>query len=634
MDVDAESELSEPGSGFNELEDEIVVGSNRNGGRKSSSLRAASDQEDEVMADADEPVVSHYPKRKRTSLFNDLSESKIEIPKSVDDKPQSTSTTRNRPPRNLLSNVKGVVLGHWRDSTAPDMNSKHAVIGFIDVRERLRTRIQPVNMAGEVIANEYPLPPGPGGSWVTFERVVFSDHLVGLDHLQVKEYVKLRAEQPYLKNDEERKATEKAAVKEAIRRVKMAPLSETNAVPPLIAYGIDIPESAAIYGRTDAKRRRVSTGLGNANSASTNGASQPQEAQRPPTPPQAAESQPSRPPPDPLVGTRPTRILLGYWKGSSETDPKNRHAVYGILGQNDMFRVKLVRETRDGRFIDGNFPIGAGALWIPYEEVEFEKHLKQLQRLEIKEYCRVRQYQIDHGETPEERPSNELQAVQEAQSRAGYVHKPAPNNQPPPAPRPTTYAVIAPEPPAEVVDQSPRSGFGGHELRQSRRVEARGESRPLRQPLPEAEARPPVNRVQSTDAVERTNSLARREIARAEAAQGRADRQAAHRERAFAAAADAANAAAAAAAAAIPTVNGRSRLHESEEMQRLNKVWARQENLRVKAGGEDAKIYGGVKYERKATGPFVGKLVSQGTILNIDGEDFVEYRVLTKPSFF
>jgi hypothetical protein len=49
---------------------------------------------------------------------------------------------------------------------------------------------------------------------------------------------------------------------------------------------------------------------------------------------------------------------------------------------------------------------------------------------------------------------------------------------------------------------------------------------------------------------------------------------------------------------------------------------------------EDAKIYNGVKYERKSTGPFTGKLVSQGTIINIEGEDGVEYRVLTELSFF
>jgi len=84
----------------------------------------------------------------------------------------------------------------------------------------------------------------------------------------------------------------------------------------------------------------------------------------------------------------------------------------------------------------------------------------------------------------------------------------------------------------------------------------------------------------------------------------------------------------------VPMTNGRVLFHESDDVQRLNDLWERQETLRVKAGAEEAKFYDGVKYERKPTGPFVGKLVSQGTIINIDGEDYVEYRVLTKPSFF
>jgi hypothetical protein len=48
----------------------------------------------------------------------------------------------------------------------------------------------------------------------------------------------------------------------------------------------------------------------------------------------------------------------------------------------------------------------------------------------------------------------------------------------------------------------------------------------------------------------------------------------------------------------------------------------------------EVKYYNGIKYERKANGPFQGKLVSNAQILQIDGEDYVEYRVLTKPSFF
>ncbi|CRK14853.1 hypothetical protein BN1723_010507 [Verticillium longisporum] len=57
-----------------------------------------------------------------------------------------------------------------------------------------------------------------------------------------------------------------------------------------------------------------------------------------------------------LWGTRPTRIVVGYWKPSNAPSKRDHHAVLGVLGTNDMFRVKIVRETRDGRYVDGNFP--------------------------------------------------------------------------------------------------------------------------------------------------------------------------------------------------------------------------------------------------------------------------------------
>lgn len=649
-DNEAESELSEPdsnvhspsGVGLNDPSDSIVVNAKTNGDRKSSPLRVTSENEDETMTDTqNEPVTSHYPKRKRNSVFTDLSESKMEIPTDGTKTSVPAQGLKPKPSRQSQGTVRGVLLGHWRDSPIPDAEARHAVIGFIDVRDRLRTRIQPYTVSNDPISNDYPMPPGPGGSWVTFERVVFSKHLVGLDHVQVKEYVRLRTDSQE-ETEEERKAAERTAVKEAIRRVKENPAFDNPTTQPAIAHGPDLPDSAFSPGRPDAKRRRVSGGFAAINPGGSN--SPPERSPLLPSQP-ALQPRPAHVPKlhGPLPGTRPTRILLGFWKGSSEEDPRDRHAVYGILGQNDMFRVKVVRETRSGRFVDGNFPSGAGALWIQYEEVEFEPHLKPLQRSEIKEYCRVRQYQLDQGEVPEDRIGNEIRAVHEAQARAGsgyrHIHQP-----------------IAPYHPIAADDSdltNGRSDVGGAqpELRQSRRGDSRATPRQsfnendLRQSRAYAEQEPPrpdsraTNRGQNSDGMERTNALARREIARVEAAQGRADRHALHRERAAALVADAAAAAAAAAVASVPTqtavaTNGKPRFHESEDMQRLNKVWARQESLRLKTGAEDAKVYDGVKYERKTNGPFMGKLVSQGTIINIDGEDYVEYRVLTKPSFF
>ncbi|EXK24076.1 hypothetical protein FOMG_19181 [Fusarium oxysporum f. sp. melonis 26406] len=634
-DGEVESELSELAStvhsasdvDFNELEDEIIVGVITNSARKSCPLRPASGPEDETMADAeDEPVASHYPKRKRASVFHDLNESKMEPLRSLSDERQPpAAATRAKDPRTSTARVKGVILGYWRDSPGPAEDLKHAVTGFIDIRQRLRTQIQPTTMTGETISDEYPLPSGAGGSWVTFERIVFLKHLIGLDNLQVKEYVKIRAESMGTEEtQEEQVAAKTAAVKEAMRRAKLNPTAENATNPPQIAYGLELPDHLQ-QSRDPKRRRRTSGGFSPINTVPSNGP----VIENTTIKPAPGGPQPVRNVMYPLPGTRPTRILLGHWAKSDKPDPKNRHAVYGILGQNDSFRVKLVQETRDGQFVDGNFPTGAGALWIAYEEVAFEPHLRSLARNEVKEYCRVRQWQIDCGETAEEKTANETKAVYEAQARvAGTNFK---------APTPLSIAPTLPRQPdnyGEESDQTRRLSFGGHELRQSRRIEAaRAEARLARQVLVKADTpqpppvpRPATSRTpQSNNALERTVAPAEREITRVELAQERAYLQAADRELAAVAAA-----AATAAAAAIPdmAVNGR------QQLQRLNKVWARQEIPQMKARAEDAKIYIGVRYERKVNGPFTGKLVPQGTIISIDGEDYVEYRVLTKPSFF
>lgn len=546
------------------------------------------DNDDDEAADGG--AASHYPRRKRTSLFTDLSESKIEIPTSIRQERTALPTSGSRPKHQRASlgvGGKGVLLGHWRDSPAPTLEDRHAVIGFIDIRDRLRTRIQHTNKNGDHVNDKWPMPAGPGGSWVTFERIHFSDHLIGLDHYQVKEFVRIRAGLGE-ETQEEQDENINAAIAEATQRGREAALQDHSSGQPQIACGASAQAPpAADQPRPEIKRRRTSASFVPVNFESD---STQQEA--PPV---------DRQPLDPLYGTRPTRILIGYWKGSSEEDPRNRHAVVGILGQNDMFRVKVLRETRDGRYMDGNFPTGAGALWIHYEEVVFEPHLEHLTRNEVKEYCRVRQYQLDQGETTEEQETNKLKAVEDARIRTSASNW-----------QPLTYFTRVTNP-----GQPPQGAI-------------------VRGPSAEKEPRPPrpyetgANkfRIAPTEAQERASVQARREIARAEAAQNRADRHSSHRDSTVDS------------SASTPTSTAmggvvRGSLQDSEEMQRLNQLWARQESARIRtAGSDDAKMHDGIKYERKATGPFQGKLVSQGTIISIDGEDYVEYRVLTKPTFF
>ncbi|KAK1832122.1 hypothetical protein QBC39DRAFT_75101 [Podospora conica] len=623
----------------NLLEDEIVVGTNaiQHLTSKPSPLRAASEAEDLEMDDVDDEALISQ-KRKRASTWLDPAEEEVYSPAPTDVTDGRARVVR-APKGHGSGGVKGTLLGYWRDSQAPDPKDKHAVIGFIDIRDRLRTRIQPTTRDGRSIIHEYPLPPGPGGSWVTFQQVAFDSHLVYLNQHQVKEYVKIRVESEQKdETPEQRAEAEASAVKQAIDRLNENP-PPPSATEPLVAYGPEIPEGAQPQSRPEAKKRKLTT-----------------------TVPSTGVAQVSHQPLDALHGTRPTRILLGYWRNSSEPITADKHAVYGILGANDMFRVKLMRETRDGRPLQGNFPLGAGALWIHWDEVEFEPHLVHLTRPEIKEYCRVRQSQIDRGERAVNRAENESLAVAEAQHRVAttLAMGPAPKREEfTSAPAPIAMKTSLQHPqlangaanadhrrfgattPESLDDGGPRN------TRHALPHAPRG-----RHSLPDVELRA-ANRPPS--ALERTNSLARREIARVEAASQRAEvrslaRDPYHQQQLQQQQQQSPQPY----PLAPPSMQQHQpphHLHQQhhhhhdpsgssnraefdDHVSRLNKVWAVQEASRLKVGAEDAKIYMGVKYERKQNGPFEGKLVSQGTIISIDGEDFVEYRVLTKPTFF
>lgn len=667
---------------------------------------------DEEMADAppapapenddedDEPVVSNYPKRKRASNYkehetdyDDNDESTLQgeepqEPQESAEDPPSSAAARGIIKRHGQSGVVGVVVGYWRDSPAPTKEEKHSVIGFIDVRDRLRTRIQNITLSGAPVDTEkYPIPRGPGGSWTTFERVVFETHLVGLDQFQIKEFVKIRSgaegESPQAKS-----AADKQAVREAIRRVASNPPPDTPAnAAPAIAYGESIPDYVLANDDERKKKRRLGSGAASIIMSQA----PPQQfapipappsvmtppmvapAPAPAPPPPAALPQPSQAPMMPapmpapapapvnavmpyppmpntstlnnLKGQRPTRILVGVWKHSSERTREDRHAVYGILGINDMFRVKVVRETQDGRFMDGNFPSGAGALWITYDQVELDPHLAPLSRAEVKEYVRYRQYQIDQGEpTQEIREQNIRVAVEQAKARWAIYE--AANNLQPGGPavhevgridmedyKPQQYGPgrhingngVSPK--MDPGMPEPRNGLrssmqGQRETRAMAQPPVPIEPRPdgrrgryARQSLPNRAIEPkPTTRSRrsSAEAMERSQALARREVERAEAAVERDARHESRRE--------------------MRSVTNRTEFNQNIE--RLDKVWQAQEESRInKYQAEDAKIHLGIKYERKATGPFQGKLVSQPAIINIDGEDYVEYRVLTKPIF-
>ncbi|KAK1777013.1 hypothetical protein QBC45DRAFT_201277 [Copromyces sp. CBS 386.78] len=678
---DTASHSSEPPVG---AEDEIVVNNAR-----AVESPAPADQEDVEMADSEEKprrLVVLSSKRKRAGTGENVRDDISESPAAEEWKPRKRQGAGPKKTHGV-GNVKSVKLGYWRDSIAEDKRDAHSVIGFIDVRDRLRTKIETVSRDGRSLIHRYPLPPGPGGSWVTFDKIVFDPHLVNLDHFQVKEYVKVRYEQMQANlPDVNSKETMLDAVQQAIARVKANPPPETNAIP-AIAYGPDIPEH--VITKPEPKRRKVIS---------------------------------AAPPEDVLnavdISGRPSRVVVGTWKHSSSANRKDRHAVQGILAQNENFRCKIVNQNPDGKEVGGNFPLGAGQIWCQWEDVDFLDHLQGMSRPQIKEYVRVRQRMMDMGELPEDRAKNDQLAVDEALRRhAQGLSKEEPmtidSNSSPALP----MRGARQQQEQAAMNGNTNGGGGYDEMEDISRPASvpppqqheTANFRPIRQStrgprhsLPDVQLRaanrgPPQQTQAVVDRLERTNSIAQREIARVEASQMRADQRAANR--GFHTPAiqpypmhnpqhphliplvpgtgggggGGGGRPSSRAASAVPSRNGtptsfppghtglqypqgpqnggphnggsgsdRKSLFD-DNIQRLNRVWAAQEANRIKfsqAAGEtipginDAKIYAGIKYERKSSGPFEGKLVSQGTIINIDGEDYVEYRVLTKPSFF
>ncbi|KAL2285910.1 hypothetical protein FJTKL_07403 [Diaporthe vaccinii] len=485
--------------------------------------------------------------------------------------------------------AKGVILGYWRDSKAP-IEDKHIVKGFIDHLDRLRTHAQPCNRDGEDVTALYPLGPGPGGKCISFEKIVFDNHLVHLDQGQVKEYVRNRL--GVKDNSNDGGASDTVAVQQAIQRCKGMEPQGQNCQPLRIAYGVDIPDHA--LNRPEKRRRTGATSSANLTRLTKVAPGQPQ--------PQIAV----------LHGTRPTKILLGFWKGSAEQDDENKHAVFGILGKNDTFRVKLGRETRDGRPLQSNFPSGAGALWVSSDQYQTEDYLEGLSRMEIKEYCRVRQHQLDRGERPENRDNNRRLAIEEARTRVDAVF-------------------IKPEPREDLVSTSVERSLD--ERSHTDRLEQGARTRKTRQ----ARARrtgpstvsdhalqltqPPTFRAanRSSSVHFRINDLAVNAVAHVEARQSKNDQRGAAR-----------------LSPPCPQGDADGDTHKQSFMphsvSRPNRVWADTKANRLR-DNTVSKVYMGIKYERKRTGPLEGKLVSRGVIISIEGEDYVEYRVLTKPIF-
>ncbi|TEY73175.1 hypothetical protein BOTCAL_0082g00260 [Botryotinia calthae] len=273
-------------------------------------------------------------------------------------------------------------------------------------------------------------------------------------------------------------------------------------------------------------------------------------------------------------------ILLGFWADSDQVNIKDKHAVFGtvVVNSNHKFRFMIRKSTRDGRPMLGNFPQGPGNYQVQYEKIVLEEHLSKLKRSEVEQYILIRQKEIQEGGDRDSR-SQQLNTVDLAKAAVASEHPQAANF--------SGQYVSNPDPELE--------------QHQRKREISRGK-------IAERQLPPHIYGANDDSA---NNTLASQSAHHRKLS---ADRQLA---------------------------KSMSKLNKTWEAQQLAKPQqpATSTHPEATANGrsltnDNVRIYDGIIYMRRQNGIFKGKHVGPPQILHIDGEDYVEYRVLTKATTF
>jgi hypothetical protein len=498
---------------------------------------------------------------------------------------------------------KGILIGVWKLSPEPIDARKHAVYGFIDAASKLRSRVWPEMKTGEELIEGYPS--GPGQSMVAPNNIIYESHLASLTRPQIKEYVRIRSMAPNDESPEERRRAEAKATAEAIEMVGNEDIqpSGVSIVSPLRAAKVVTLNSPK----------------------------------------------------------RPKGILLGYWKDSWIVNEADKHAAYGILQDDERLRVKVVKETRDGRPVSEPIP---NSVWISYEQVVLEPHLANLLRTEVREYVRCRQVDLLEGQPEPDRKATEEGAVRRAKAKvlanaqaagidisqydasmnAGRIAKneamaamrenDITQNQTSSKP-PTLKVKAGPNLPDASIhahgmspnntrkDAEPQTKAGSteHKAKAVRSSKAESDARAERlrkeRENKEAESRGDrPRRHSSEDARDKLIpgwSFVRSEKAGASEAGKMKPHRSEH----------------------VKGDSSRPDTHPSEERHKERHQQQQRKSLSTSTEPQgEIKKHNGVTYEMKDSGPFKNRLVGdRRELLVIDGEDYIEYRVIMKVQF-
>ncbi|KFY85668.1 hypothetical protein V500_08235 [Pseudogymnoascus sp. VKM F-4518 (FW-2643)] len=324
----------------------------------------------------------------------------------------------------------GVPIGVWSLSDEPDDEKKHVLYGFLDPKFALHGRKYPERKDGSKYQGNFP---SGTGTWAAKSAEWLLDpHLKDLTRKELTEYVRIRMRT--WKCDEspqDRDAFDKSAAAEA-KAVAAASASESTIKSELKGNSARKAKNSTPRKSNEAKLGKSTPreSFGEPSSSNNNSTKKVPEQEYTPSvkreeralatsngspfgtrasrePKMASPLPRSTPNAKPSNNSSPRHsetppgerskyvikgkdVLIGYWKDSSEPEVMNKHAMYGVIQAHGVFRVKVVPETRYGRYLEeGNYPKQSGGCWVNYDTCVLEKYLKDLIRTEIEEYCRI-----------------------------------------------------------------------------------------------------------------------------------------------------------------------------------------------------------------------------------------------------
>ncbi|KAK2616792.1 hypothetical protein QQS21_000169 [Conoideocrella luteorostrata] len=315
-----------------------------------------------------ETISSHHLKRRHTAFSTDSTDGKLQNaynPTTQAPTSSLTNSSKPKPTRRVPQSFKArhILLGTWRHSSVPINDQKHAVIGFIDVSGRLRVCVKPYTKDGKSLT-DYPLPPGPGKNLLTFERIIFSNHLIGLNYLEIKEYTRIRSQAVPEESESLHEAAKIAAASEAARRVRENPDLAGKKKPHAYAYGLELPDH--LWNLHDSDPRSGLQGWSPLNHAAT--------------PKFASDSAPFVP-----------HQIAAACKDQASTDD----AVYDTLAQNKSHTGQTLAGTKGEWFVGEYSSPGAKESQAQYREGNIKRHLPSFVWQEHIGYVQSQEYQPD-----------------------------------------------------------------------------------------------------------------------------------------------------------------------------------------------------------------------------------------------